>query len=179
MPALNKATEFMSGTLYWAKVLGAPRSNYNGDGTEWTTEFVPDADGIAVLKKHKLLDRLKVKEDRANVLVLRKKGTNNDGSKADPIRVYNDANEPCAPDTLIGNGSKADVKLSIRDYGPGKKKGIYVDAIRVTSLVPYKSSEFGRMDEGSAKAPSKPAKKSTFEEDFELDDDVSWDEPNT
>jgi hypothetical protein len=165
MAAAPKAIEFMSGILYWAKILGAPRLNYNGDGTEWTVEFMPDANGIAVLKKHKLLDRLKVKDDRTNVLVLRKKGKNADGTDADPIRILDKEDAAWPANTLIGNGSKADVKVSIRDYGPGKKKGIYVEAIRITEHVPYVSSEFAAMDQ--KKEPK--AKKDVFSEDFELE----------
>lgn len=182
MPAANKATVFMSGKLYWAKVLGEPRPNYGGDAREWTFEFEPDADGLAVLKQHKLTDRLKDKyEDRGKFLVLRKPEFNKDGNPNPPIRIYDGEDSEWERNKLIGNGSAADVKLDIRDYGVGKKKGVYPVAIRVTDLVAYQSSEFGGMDKGdeAAAPPKKNAKKDTFKEDFgiqqdDLDDDVPF-----
>ncbi len=161
MPATSKATEFLTGKIYWAKILGDPRMNYNGDGKEWTLEFEPNEDGLKVFKAHKLTDRIKTdKEDRAPYVKLRKKA---DPADPRPIRVYSADNTEWPSDKLIGNGSVVDVKLSIRGYGPGKKTGVYVEAVRVRDLVPYVSTEFGKMDGDVA-----PAKPSAFEEDFEL-----------
>lgn len=178
MPAVNKATEFLSGKLYWAKVIGQPRPNYSGDAREWTFEFEPDEDGLAVIKGHKLTDRLKDKyEDRGKYLTLRKAELSRDGNANPPIRVYNKDNEEWEQNTLIGNGSKADVKLDIRDYGPGKKKGVYPVAIRVTDLIPYISSEFGAMDkddEGTGAANKPAPKKSAKQAGLELDDDIPF-----
>lgn len=177
----NKKTEFLSGKIFWAKVIGAPRPNYGGDAREWTFEFEPDAEGIKVLKAHKLTDRLKDKyEDRGRFLVLRKTELNKDGNANPPIRLYDGEDQEWDKTKLIGNGSEVDVKLDIRDYGPGKKKGVYPVAIRVTELVPYQSSEFGGMDKDTDSAPKKgtsKSKASTFEEDFglandDLDDDI-------
>lgn len=181
MPAVNKATVFLSGKVYWAKVIGAPRPNYGGDAREWTFEFEPDAEGLKVLKQHKLTDRLKDKyEDRGRFLVLRKSEFNKDGNPNPPIRLYDGDDNEWDKTKLIGNGSDADVKLDIRDYGPGKKKGVYPVAIRVTDLVAYQSSEFGGMDRGEDAAPKKGTSKSktasTFEEDFGLADDDLDDE---
>ena len=41
---------------------------------------------------------------------------------------------------LIGNGSVVDVQFSVRDYGPGKKRGVYPRVIRVLDHVPYEGS---------------------------------------
>lgn len=175
MPAVNKSVEFMSGTFYWAKVLGQPRPNYGGDAREWTFEFEPDEEGVALLKKHKLTDRLKDKyDDRGPFLTLRKGELNFQGDPNPPIRVYNEDNEAWDEGTLIGNGSKGHVKVDIRDYGPGKKKGVYPVAIRITELVPYVSSEFGAMDKNEAdEAANKPAPK-TKNKKLELDDDIPF-----
>lgn len=178
MPAANKATVFISGKLYWAKVLGEPRPNYGGDAREWTFELEPDEKGLALLKQHKLTDRLKDKyEDRGKFLVLRKTEFNKDGNPNPPIRIYDGEDSEWERNKLIGNGSAADVKLDIRDYGVGKKKGVYPVAIRVTDLVAYQSSEFGGMDKDddeATPAPKAKAKKDTFKQDFDLDDEVPF-----
>lgn len=194
MPAVNKATIFISGKLSWAKVLGEPVPNYNKDAREWTFELEPDEKGLQTLIKHDLSDRIKGKgynigtkgqhKDRDPFIQLKKSEFNKDGNPNPPIRIYdsNDAewdpknNDKGAPTNLIGNGSTADVKLDVRDYGPGKKKGIYPVAIRVNELVPYQSSEFGGMDNNENEKASPATKKNDFKKDFaeELNDDVPF-----
>lgn len=165
-------TVFVSGTVYWAKILGKPVTNYDGDGKEWTYQFVPDDTNF--LKEHKLLDRLK--EDKKGLiegefLNLKKPELNSDGEKNDPIRVYNSDNEAWDPSVLIGNGSRVDAKLTIVDWGKTKKKSIWTAALRVTDLVPYTSNEFAGMDGGAVKAKTSKAKtKVAALED--LDDDL-------
>ena len=167
----SKSTEFVSGKLYWAKVLGKPVFNKFKDANEWSFEFEPDKAGIAVLKKHGLIDRLKDKyEDRGKYISLRKTEFNNKGEPNTPIRIYAADDTEWDQTKLIGNGSTADIKLDIRDYGAGKKKGIYPVAIRVTDLVKYESSEFGRMDTGDRPAPG--TKAPDFSKDFGLDDEI-------
>lgn len=181
MPANNKATVFLSGKLYWAKVLGEPRPNYGGDAREWTFEFEPDEKGVAILEQHGLADRLKDKyEDRGKFLVLRKSEFNKDGNPNQPIRIYDDEDQEWDRTKLIGNGSEGDVKLDIRDYGVGKKKGVYPVAIRVTNLVVYQSAEFGGMDKAEQEAAGAPAPKARkaapkakFDDD-NLDDDIPF-----
>lgn len=174
MAAANKATVFMSGKVYWAKVLGEPRPNYNGDGREWAFEFEPDEDGAKLLKQHKLTDRLKDKyEDRGKFLVLRKKEFSADGSENQPIRIYDADDNAWDASKLLGNGTAVDVKLDIRDYGPGKKKGVYPVAIRVKDLIQYQSSEFGGMDKDEAPNPKKDAVKEDFKPE-ELNDDLAF-----
>lgn len=172
MAVANKATEFLTGKVYWAKVLGTPRPNYGGDAREWTFEFEPDEEGLKVLKKHGLTDRLKNKhEGRGKYIVLRKSEFNKDGNPNPPIRIYDGNDVDWDASKLIGNGSSADVKLDIRDYGPGKKKGVYPVAIRVNELVAYQSSEFGGMDKGEVKI-----KTDDFGKDFGLEADPLDDE---
>lgn len=172
--ASDRKTVFVKGKLYWAKIVGdkALVSNYDGDGREWAFEFAPEDPSF--LKEHGLLDRLKDKEDNKNpdkgqYINLRKPEFDREGQKNDPFRIYDEDNEPW-DDRLIGNGSDADLKLSIVDYGKGKKKGIYAQAIRVTSLVPYVSDEFGAMDAAEGKPKKKPATKTAELDD--LDDEI-------
>lgn len=186
MPATNKATVFLSGKVHWAKVIGEPRPNYGGDAREWTFEFEPDEAGVKVLKQHKLTDRLKDKENpERRILVLRKTEFNKDGNPNPPIRLYDGEDQEWDKTKLIGNGSSADVKLDIRDYGVGKKKGVYPVAIRITDLVSYQSSEFGGMnkadDNAKPAAGGRKKQDAEFKKDFgiataddDLDDEVPF-----
>ncbi len=182
--ANTRTTVFASGKIYWAKIVGekALVANYDGDAREWAYEFAPD--DVSFLKENGLMDRLKDKEDTKNpdkgdYIILRKPEFTRDGDKNEPIRIYDENDEPW-DNRLIGNGSDVDIKLSIVDYGKGKKKGIYTTAIRVTGLVPYESNEFGGM-EAKAGKPTKaaPAKRSKQEVATELldslDDDLPFD----
>lgn len=186
MAATNRATIFISGKLSWAKVLGDPVPNYNKDAREWTFELEPDEKGLQVMIKQGLTDRIKGQgynigtkgqhKERTPFIQLKKTELNKEGKPNTPIRIYDEDDETWDSNTLIGNGSSADVKLDIRDYGIGKKKGIYPVAIRVTDLVEYQSSEFGGMDkeEDEGFKPSKKSKKDTFKEDFGLDDEIPF-----
>lgn len=185
---MDATTEFAKGRLFWAKIVGdkALHNNYEGTAREWSFEFEPEDPSF--LKKHGLLDRLKDKEDAKNpdkgqFLVLRKPEFNSNDEKNDPIRIY-DADNTEWDDRLIGNGTSADVKLRIVDWGKGKKKSIWVTAIRVTDLVPYESNEFGAMDGGSdepkrsksasAKAKAATSKAKQTEDLDDLDDDIPF-----
>jgi hypothetical protein len=183
MVAASKATVFVSGKLHWAKVLGEPVMNYNKDGREWTFELEPNEAGLQAIIKQGLSDRIKGNgynigtkgqhKERVPFIPLKKSELNKDGNPNPPIRIYDGADAEWDTAKLIGNGSAADVKLDIRDYGPGKKKGIYPVAIRVTDLVVYQSSEFGAMGGAAVQAKSEP-KTDDFNKDFGLDDDVPF-----
>jgi hypothetical protein len=198
----KKTTVFASGTLYWASVIGDKqlKTNYDGDGKEWKMEFEPDDPSF--LKEHRLLDRLKdpfayierleergevekagkLREefaDRKDFLLLRKPELDKEGRKNAPFRIYDSDGNPWGEE-LLGNGTRADLKLNIMDWGPGKKKSIYCQAIRVTDHVPYEVDEFAAMDNSPAKSPSKPAStpkpktKATAQEFEDLDDDIPF-----
>ena len=182
-------TEFMSGELYWAKVF-RPVDNYEKTGKEWTFNFIPDEAGIEVLKKHRLLDRLKEPNDSVpgEYLVLRKPELDKDGNKNKPITVKTSDNEDWDTDEdgLIGNGSKGDLRLTVADFGRGKKKAIWTNAIRVTDHVPHEGGTqardpFAEMDEGkpepkkSTKTKQKAVKdKEASAELDDLDDDLPF-----
>lgn len=183
--ANKRSTVFAKGKLYWAKIVGdrALSPNYDGDGRQWAFEFAPEDPSF--LKEYGLLDRLKSKEDAKNpdkgeFIYLKKPEFDREGVKNEPFRIYNEDNEPWGDDVLIGNGTSADVKLSIVDYGKGKKSGIYTTAIRVTDLVPYSGNEFSGMDgdsdtpkaSGRAAAKPKPSTKAPVLD--ELDDEIPF-----
>lgn len=180
-------TEFMSGKIYWAKVFRAV-DNYDRDGKEWTYNFVPDESGIQILKQHRLLDRLK--EAKAPItedfLVLKKPERNKDGEKNDPIIVKTPDNEDWDVDEhgLIGNGSSVDVKLTIADFGKGKKKAIWTSAIRVTEQVKFEGgtqasnrdpfADFTSTGKAKPDKATKAKKEQTKFEEFDLDDDAPF-----
>ncbi len=181
----DSVTVFVKGRVFWPKIVGtkALHSNYEGTGREWSYEFEPE--DTSFLKEHKLLDRLKDKEDNKNpdkgpYLHLRRPEFTRDGEKNDPIRIYDNEDKVWDENVLLGNGTSVDAKLRIVDYGRGKKKGIYTTALRVTDLVPYVSNEFAGMDSGEAPKPTKAkgragaAAKSAADIMDDLDDDIPF-----
>jgi len=174
-------TEFMSGTFYWAKVFKAV-DNYERTGKEWTFNFIPDENSIAVLKKHRLLDRLKEANDTVpgDFLILRKPERDKDDKLNDPIKVKTADNEDwdVRENGLIGNGSKGDIRITVADFGKGKKKAIWTNAIRVTEHVPHEGGTQSndpfadyKTCETSAKPETKKAKPAKAAPLSELDDD--------
>lgn len=181
MAIVKRTTVFGTGKIYWPKIVGerALHDNYDGDAKQWAYELVPD--DTTFLKEHKLLDRLKDKEDAKNpdkgeYLYLRKPELTRDGEKNEPIRIYDADNNPWPEDKLLGNGTSVDFKLQIVDYGKGKKNGIYTTALRITDLVPYNGNEFGAMDGPETTAKAKPTKSKAQAEPAldELDDDIPF-----
>lgn len=147
----NSTTVFVPGTVYWAKIVGRKSlvDNYERTGKEWTYELVPD--DISFLKEHRLMDRLKDKEDPKNpdkgdFLILKKPELNKDGEENAPITIYDSEGNPWGEDRLLGNGTRVVAKLRIMDWGVGKKKSIYTTALRVESLVPYEGNAFSAYD---------------------------------
>lgn len=184
----NKSnTYFVEGTVYWAKIVGdsALHDNYDGDARQWAYELVPD--DIQFLKDERLLDRLKEPKDDKNpdkgdYLVLKKPEFTKDGVKNKPITIIDNTEGESTSwdDRRIGNGTRVVAKLNVVDYGKGKKKAIYTQALRVEDLVPFEGGDaFGDYDgsKGANKAPAKAAKpktKKVAEELEEMDDDVPF-----
>lgn len=170
-------TVFVTGTIYWAKILGNPVNNYEGTAKEWTFDFVPDSTDF--LKEHRLLDRLK--EDKkgtikGDYLHLKKPEKDSEGRTNEPIAVYNSDDEAWDKDVKIGNGSKVLAKLTIANWGKGKKSSIWTKAIRVEELVPYVTSEFGGYEGGSTTASTTKKVKSPAKAEglADLDDDIPF-----
>jgi len=189
---VDYTTVFVPGKVYWAKIVGnkALHDNYDkqfggeNPGRQWAYELVPD--DVSFLKDHRLLDRLKDKEDpkipdKGDFLILKKPEFTKDGERNDPIEIYADDNSDW-DDRLIGNGSRVVAKLTIADFGKGKKKAIWTNAIRVEELVPHEGGSsgngFGEYDGATGKTPAKPKAKTPpkkadpFLDD--LDDDVPF-----
>lgn len=179
----KRETIYLHGYIYWAKIFGSPRPNYDGDAREWSLEFEPDSDAIDMLTERGLADRLKTGrkadgtiragyEDRSPFLNLRRNEFDFEGKPNEHIRVVDAANQPWDDKKLLGNKTEVDLKINIVDYGPRKKAGIYPQAIRVLELVPYVSEEFKPLDDDDprVKKARANAPKDTFREDFDLAD---------
>ena len=167
----DSETVFVRGKVYWAKVVGyeALVDNYERTGREWTYELIPD--DTTFLKDHKLLDRLKDKTDERNpdkgpYLVLRKPEFTRDNEKNKPIPIYDTDTTPW-DGRKLGNGTEVVAKLSIRDWGKGKKKGIYTNALRIEELVPYEGGgAFSAYDAGDQEKLGKRAVDSVLDDDL-------------
>lgn len=145
-------TYIIRGIAYWAKILGPPRDNeYTGE-REWSIDLIPNAEGRKLLKELGLSDRLREPkngdERTETFLSFRHKEFKADGEKADPVRVVNADAQPWSKDEhgLIGNGSEVNVKFMFRDYGRGKKPGMYIRAVQVINLVPYVVQDFAPVE---------------------------------
>lgn len=178
MSEQKRATVYLRGRIFWAKIFGSPRPNYDGDAREWTFEFEPNKNSVEILAEHGLDDRLRDRADKKGYegrdpfIILKRNEFKVDGSPNEHIRVVDATNESWdeKANGLIGNGSEVDVKVTIVDYGPRKKDGIYPVAIRVLDLVPYQRQEFEPLDEDDKYYKAAKSKRDTFAEDFGLAD---------
>lgn len=178
------------GTLDWAKITGKARP-YTGNprydkGPYWSVDITPDAKSRELLKTHGIEDKLREpkgeKDTRKETFLslnhlLYKPNTTPKEENLPPKVV--DITGAVWDKGLVGNGSVADVKVKIKDYGPGMKKGVYLQAIRILKHVPYESNEFDPVDEDDEffaegrKAEAAPDSK-VANSDVDLDDDVPF-----
>jgi len=181
MSEQRRKTVYLKGLIYWVKILDAPKPNFDGDAREWTFEFEPDEDSKAVLEENGLLGRLKdgKKKDgtirknyegRKPFLILRRGEFKTTGEANEKIRVVDAANQDWNKHVKIGNGTLADVKVQIVDWGPRKKEGIYPLAVRVLELIPYVPNEFEPLPDDDPHVQAVRAKDAEFRKDFGLDD---------
>lgn len=140
--ATDREIVYLRGKLHWAKVLGDPVLNYNKDGKEWTFDLALDADGVKQAKTHKALNIKDKDDDRGKFVSFKQKELRANGDPNARIRIVDAAGNAWPEDKMLGNGTVADVKAEIRDYGKGKYPGIYPRAIRILDHVEFKSSEF-------------------------------------
>ena len=168
---------YLRGPLHWAKVLGEPVPNFGRDGFEWVFDVGLNADGVKQMKSLGLQSRIKDKDDdRGEFTSLRQKSTKKDGSPAQPIKVIDAAGNKWTDDEKLGNGTIADVKFEVVDYGKGNPKGVYPRAIRILDHKPFKSEEFAPISKddeffGKATAFEKSYDAPEFKKDFGLAED--------
>lgn len=186
---MAKDTTFhvIRGKAHWAKVLGAPLLNTFSGVREHSIDITPDEAGLAEIKRigaPKLRDPGPKDTRTAQFVTFRHKETREDRQsgeivKNDPIKIVDAAGTPWPQDKLIGNESTVDLKFSVKAYGPGKPKGVYVKAIRVLELNEYVRQEFAPLSEDdqffATGSTATPATESTVTEgDADLDDDVPF-----
>jgi hypothetical protein len=150
---------YLTGEIYWAKILGEPVANYNRDGNEWTFDFEPDAESLKVLLDNGLEEKIKGRgynhgrtgqySERSPFVRFVQKELRSNGKKNDPIAVVDALNRPWDPETKIGNESVVEVKANVADYGKGKPKGLYPQAVRVLEHKPFVRQEFAPLPEDS------------------------------
>lgn len=187
------------GVLNYARVLGEPRKHTGLEkydkGPYWSVDVTPDAKSMELIEQLDLEDKLRPKKKKDEEKIKADKnrvGTGKflsfkhllkraDGGENKPIRVE-DARGNAWGDARIGNGSVADVKVKVVDYGSGSDKGTYIQAIRVLDLVPYEDgTAFEPLPEDDEYAPSNALPEheggpdgDQFEDKDDLDDDVPF-----
>lgn len=143
--------------LNWAKLLGKPRLNYNEDGYEWTVDIVVSKAHQKALMKENFGDYFKENDDGETYFKCRRNAKKPDGSENGPIEIVDSTGEPWPQNTLIGNGSRADIKFYLNELTKGKNKGKTKAAlmkIKINELVPYEAGEDFDYDEPEAGASS-------------------------
>jgi hypothetical protein len=154
----NAETLIYRGRVHWAKVLGDPVPNFDKNGMEWTFDFVPDDEKVAMadFKKLGVEDRIRTKKnkktkefmyDGKQFISFKQKELKANGDRNEPIRVVDAAGNTWHRDKLIGNETLVDVKFVVVDNGPRKYKGIYPRALRILEHVAFEQTDFDSIDE--------------------------------
>lgn len=131
-------------TVNWCKLLGAPRLNYNEDGHEWTVDIVVSKDQQKELMKNNVGDYFKTNDNGETFFKYRRNSEKPDGSPAAPVEIYDEYGDAWPQDRLIGNGSKAEVKLLMVEMKRGKNRGKFkpiVLAMKIIDHVSYSDGE--------------------------------------
>jgi hypothetical protein len=141
------STYVIRGTLYWAKVLGAPIMNDYAKARQWSVDVTPDDNGLKTLKTLKLTSKLKESKnpEQGKFISFRQNEFKKSGEPNDPITITDIKGNPWPSNKKLGNGTVADVKFSYIDFGT--TKGNYITAIRVLKHVPYVQKEFDDLSE--------------------------------
>lgn len=146
---MSNENHVIRGVASWAKIIGAPRLNEFTGEKEWSIDVTPNKEGRALLKKLGINDRLREPKEgdkrEESFISFRHREKRKDGTLNDPLRIVNSDNERWG-NSLIGNGSVVDAKFVVKDYGKGKKKGVYLRAIRVLEHVPYEVEDFAPLE---------------------------------
>lgn len=151
-------TLVIRGVLNYAKVLGDARPHTGNPkydkGPSWTVDVTPDAKGLQALADLGLTEKLREVSDkdknrvgRDDYLTLRVLEKRADGKTNDPPSIVDVRGVTWPKDKLIGNGSVADVKVRVVDYGKGVQKGVYLQALRILEHVPYEANAFAPLSE--------------------------------
>lgn len=176
------------GELNWAKVSGKARP-YTGNpkydkGPYWSVDVTPDKQSLETMKALGLMKKLRDPREKdvqkSRYLSLKVLENRADGEKNSPPKIV-DIKGNLWDKGLIGNGSVGDVKVKVKDYGSGSEKGVYLQAIRILTHVPYEIEEFAPLDEDdeffageSNDNHGQDVSKESTAFDPDLDDDVPF-----
>ena len=173
-------TVVIRGKLMYAKVLGEPIPNFAKDGKEWKTDIVVPKSVKKEMTSYGIADRIKMKDNYADgepYMSFKQAEFKASGEPNKHIEIVDILGKPWPKDKLIGNGSVADLKFAVVDYGPGKKPGAYIRSLRILDHVPYDGgNSFGAVsedDEYFKKAALAMAAEDDFKKDFGLEETAS------
>lgn len=147
----DSVTSVIRGTLNWAKILGEPRMNTFTEEREWSVDVTPDENSMKIIKALKITERLR--EPKENdpreepFLSFRQKEFRTNASTGEktanrPITVVGVDGRPWDQSSLLGNGTLADIKFRVKNFGKGKPVGVYLQAVRILEHVPFEREEF-------------------------------------
>lgn len=183
------------GTLDWCKLTGKARPHTGlpkyDKGPAWSVDITPDAKSRAKLAEHGLnkggqsgtgkLRTPKGKDTRKESFITLKHLENrSDGTKNKRPSIKTVDGRLWDDDTEIGNGTVADIKVKVVDYGSGSDRGMYFQAARILKLVTYERDDFEELDEDDEYFASgegvtgESAPDPTTTGDADLDDDVPF-----
>ena len=155
--------------LHWNKLLGDPRLNYNEDGKEWAVDLHLTDDHIAAMEKEgfssdSYLKKVKgskteilVTDDGKKVLKYTRPEFNKDGKANKRVTIIDGEGMPWDQETMIGNGSIADLQYSIYTLPPRRglpERGkLALVKLLIKELVPFekKDTEELALPEGGTK----------------------------
>lgn len=148
---VDSTTHVIRGRLDWCKLLGDPRMNTYTNEREWSVDVTPDEDGMKEIKRIGAADKLKDPKENdkrtERFLAFRQREFRKDPKTDEPIpnkpvKVTDVTGKDWDPTVEIGNGTIADVKFTRKDYGRGKPKGLYIQAVRILQLVEFQRQDF-------------------------------------
>lgn len=186
--ANGMTTHVIRGTLSWAKVLGEPRMNTFTNEREWSVDVTPDKAGLAEIKRIGISKKLKEPKEndarKENYLPLRQREYRTDRKSGEKtpnqhITILDAQGQPWPANKMIGNGTVADVKFTVKDNGTAYPKGVYIKAIRVLDLVEYAIQEFAPLSEddkffAGEDTPTASPETASAADEPDLDDDVPF-----
>lgn len=155
MANTNTTTHVIRGKLHWAKILGEPRLNTYTNEREWSVDVTPDKKGLAEIKRLGISKKLRDPKEndgrKERFITFRQKEFRTNPKTGEktanrPIKIMDAQGNDWPHDKLIGNETIADIKFNVRDSGM-PNKGVYIQAIRILSHVPFEVQEFAPLSE--------------------------------
>ena len=137
------------GELYWAKIVGDAKPHTGlpkyDKGPKWSVDVTPNEESRKKIKAAGIADKLKTpkgeketrKESFLSLSVLENRP---DGKKNKPPKISS-IDGRAWDDSEIGNGSIADLKIKVVDYGD--TQGAYLQEVRVLKHVAYERDDDG------------------------------------